>query len=352
MSPLERKPTDDVTTSAELLRLVSSYQLSQAISVAATLQLADHLAAGAMTSAELATRTGTHAPSLYRLLRALAACGVVEQRGDDQFTLTALGDCLRVDAPHSIHAVVVRHGSEQFWRTWGDLLHCVQTGESAMSHLYAAPNPFAYYTQHPEVGALMAASFTATIQLAAAAVLAAYDFSPYQTVIDIGGGQGQLLATILQAYPTVHGVLFDLPSVTQQPLTLLDAAISAGRCTIRSGDFFAEIPGEGDLYLLSRVLHDWDDAQVLAILQQCHRVMPPQAKLLVIEDVLPDRVTHSLISQDQQLSDLNMLVRTGGRERTEREYRQLFAAAHFAVTAFVPTSGSRSILEVTPQPDV
>lgn len=338
------EPESDLASPTALLRLMNGYRVSQALYVATRLGVADQLRDGPKSLDELAQATGAHAPSLSRLLRALAAFGIFSEVEPGRFALTPLGACLQVDAPNSVRDTVLMFGSEHFWRTWGDLLHCIQTGESAMSHLFGTPNAFDYYAQHPEVGAVMNAGFTSGARVRAQAVVAAYDFSGSGIVVDVGGGQGQLLATILRAYPTVRGVLFDQPHVVEQADTLLERMGVADRCSVVAGDFFTEVLAGGDTCVLSYVIHDWDDARALTILQNCHRAMRPQTTLLLAEQVLPARVAPSAAIQEQTLADLNMLVRTGGRERTEEEYRALLGAAGFALASIIPTRTASSVV--------
>ncbi len=334
----------DLASPAALLRLVTGYWLSQAVHVAAQLGIADHLRDGPKAVEELASETGAHAPSLARLLRALTAFDICREDGPGRFVLTPLGTCLRADAPNSVRDAVLMYGGENIWRSWGDLLHCVQTGESAMSHLFGAPNPFDYYGQHPDLRATMSAGFAAVARMESYAVVAAYDFSDRGVIVDVGGGQGQLLATILQAHPAVRGILFDLPAVVEHARPLLERAGVADRCATEGGDAFTEIPSGGDTYILSRVIHDWDDEHALAILRNCQRAMRPGAALLMVEAVLPDRVASSTTAQHATLADLNMLVRTGGRERTSEEYAILLHAAGFILERIIPTALSYSMI--------
>jgi hypothetical protein len=339
------EPAFDLGAPVELLRLATGYQVAQAIYVAARLGLADRLGDGPKTAEELARETDTHVPSLFRLLRALAAFGVVREIDPDRFALTALGTCLQAEAPHSVRDAVLMTGREHSWQMWLDLLHAVQTGESACTHLFGIPNSFDYDTQHPEMGAIVNAGFVASGRIAAQAVLAAYDFSASGTVVDVAGNQGHLLAAILRKFPSLRGVLFDQPHVVAEAGPWLERMGIAERCTVVVGDFFAEIPPGGDTYLLMRIIHDWEDAEALAILRNCHRAMRPQATLLLVERVLPDHITPSATAQEQTLADLNMLVQTGGKERTEGEYRALFEAAGFALARIIPTQTAYGVVE-------
>jgi hypothetical protein len=335
----------DLTAPTALLRLARSFQVSQAVYVAVQLGLADQLGGGPKTAEVLARETGTQAPSLNRLLRVLAAFGVLREVEPGQVALTPLGACLQADAPNSVRDAVLSSANEHDWRTWGDLLHCVKTGESAMGHLFGTPNMFDYYAQHPEVAAMNHTGFVANGRIAAHAVVAAYDFSACGMLVDVGGGQGQLLATILRAYPSLHGVLFDQPSVVAGADNVLERVGVAERCTTVAGDSFAEVPSGGDTYLLSRVIHDWKDADARTILENCHRAMPPQTTLLLVERVLPDHIDPSVTAQEQTLADLTMLVMTGGCERTEGEYRALFEATGFALASLIPTLTTYSVVK-------
>jgi hypothetical protein len=334
-----------------LLRLARIFRVSQAVYVAAHLRLADHLGSGPQTAEALAQATGTHAPSLTRLLRVLAAFGIVQEIAPGQVALTPLGACLQTDAPNSVRDTVLSGANEQDWHTWGDLLHCIQTGESAMRHLFGTPNMFDYFAQHPEVAALNQAGFAAFGRIVAQAVVAAYDFSACGTLVDVGGGQGQLLATILGAYPTLRGVLFDQPSVVARAGPVLEGAGVAERCTVVAGDFFAAVPGGGDIYLLARVIHDWEDADARTILATCHQAMPPHSTLLLVERVLPDHIEPAVTAQEQTLADLTMLVMTGGRERTEGEYRALLEATGFTLASLTPTPTNFSVVHGVRRPE-
>ena len=334
----------DLTIRVALLQLTTSYRVSQAIYAAARLGVADLLADGPKSSKELARDTGANAPSLARLLRTLVAFGLLREAEPARFALTSQGAYLQADHPQSLRDAVLMFGSEDFWRTWGDLVHCVQTGESATSHLFGVSNAFAYYAQHPDVNAMMNAGFVANGRVGADAVVAAYDFSASETLVDVGGGRGQLLAAILRAHPTLRGMLFDQPHVVIEARPLLEAAGVADRCQIVGGDLFTEIPTGGDTYLLMNIIHDWDDAQALAILKNCYTAMRPQTTILLIEQMPLTHIVPSATTQSQTLSDLNMLVRTGGQQRTEQEFRALFGEAGFDLVGVTPTQPAYSLL--------
>ena len=334
--------------SAAVLSLSTAYQASRALYVAAKLGLPDLLADGPRSVDDLAAAGGAHAPSLRRLLRALAAFGVFAEGEDGRFALGLLGECLRADAPGSVRALVLMFGDDDFWRTWGALEHCVRTGESAAKHLFGAEDAFARYAADPRLGAVFNAGMTVLSATTAAAVVAAYDFSGLSRVVDVGGGQGRLIAAILCANPGLRGTLFDLPSVIEGAPALLAETGVADRCEVVGGDMFEAVPGAGDLYVLSRVVHDWEDARAAAVLRNCRSAMHGQARLILVERVLPDRVEPVPAAQPVVLSDLNMMVRTGGRERTGGDFAALLARAGLRLVRVVPTGGPVSAVEAVP----
>jgi hypothetical protein len=325
---------------ATLNQLIDGYRITQMIYVAARLGLADVLAAGPQSSGELAARTGTHAPALYRLLRALSSLGIFREEAPDRFALTALAEPLRSDVPNSVRGLAMFAGDPQSWLPWGDLIQTVITGDQAFLRIFGLDN-WPYRAAHPEANAIFNGAMTSNSRRDIAAILAAYDFAPFTTVVDVGGGQGALLTGILQAYPALRGILFDQPHVVDQAAPVLDAAGVADRCTVVAGDFFEGLPPGGDAYLLRRIIHDWDDAESVAILRQCRRAMPAEGKLLLVEAVIqpPNRPDFA------KLSDINMLVALGGRERTEEEFAALLAEAGFTMTQVLPTEWRSNIIE-------
>jgi hypothetical protein len=327
----------------DLIRLVNGYQISQAIHVAASLGIADHLAAGKRTSDDIAAATGTHAPTLYRLLRALAAAGVFHEGPDRRFTLTPMGECLRSDASVPVGPWATLIGRPFEWTPWAHLLHSVRTGENAFRHVHGSGN-FDYLSRHPEEQAIFDRAMSAISRRLSPAVLAAYDFSLFHRVVDVGGGTGTLLADILAAHPHLRGVLFDQPHVVERARPVLEAAGVADRCEIIGGNFFESVPEGGDAYLLKFIVHDWDDAASTAILRACRRAMGPEAKLLVLERLVgpPNE------GADTKFTDLIMLVEPGGLERTIAEFEFLFAAAGFSLASVVPTATPLNVIEGSP----
>ncbi|WP_165488354.1 methyltransferase [Actinomadura formosensis] len=307
-----------------LMDLVFGYMQAQMIHAAAEMGVADALADGPRTSAELAEATGTHAPSLHRLLRGLVTLGAVEQKDRDVFALTAAGQCLRADAPDSIRALVRLFCGPEVWRTWGDMTETVRTGEYAWKRVTGRTS-FEYFESDPELSATFNAAMAEHTRAVVPGVIEAHDFSRYGTVADLGGGDGTLLAALLRAHRDLRGLLFDLPA----GLAAASGALAdvAERTEIVPGDFFEAVPGGADAYVLKSVLHDWSDEKATTILRNIREAMRPDARVLILEQVMPETVTPETAGIVR--NDLNMLVSTGGRERTEAEFRDLLAAAGF-----------------------
>jgi hypothetical protein len=328
--------------SQQLAQMIVGSWVSRAISVAAKLQIADRLADGPRAAEELAAAAGVAPRPLYRLLRALAGVGAFARDADGRFRLNPLAEPLREGGPDSLRAFAVMIGEEQN-RCWDDLLETVRTGAPAFDRLYGRP-AFAYLGEHPEQARIYDAAMTGISGRAMRAMLDAYDLSGVATLADVGGGLGTNLAAALGRYPAMRGLLFDLPCVVERARPRLEAAGVAGRCTVEGGDFFETAPGGADAYLLGNILHDWDDAKAGLILDNLRRAMPAGARLLVVEHVLPEGDGASF----GKLLDLHMMAVTGGLERTEAEYRQLFAAHGFRLTRVVPTAGDISVVEGVP----
>ena len=307
------------------------FQITQAIRVAATLHLADHLKDGARSANELASLTQSNPDALYRLLRALAAVGVFREEPDRKFTLTPMGDCLRTNSKTPIGGWAEYVGNPQFWQAWGHLLHGVQTGQNAFKDLHGM-DVWQYRAQHPDVAATFNRAMTQMSRGGTEAVLDAYDFSGFHHIVDVGGGQGALLAAILSACPDARGTLFDQAQAVAAAKTSFEQLGVIDRCEIVGGSFFEAVPEGGDAYLMRHVIHDWEDDEAIAILNVCRRAMREPAKLLVIErNVAPPNELPAT-----KFSDLNMLVAPGGRERTRDEYASLFEKSGFELARVVP----------------
>jgi hypothetical protein len=328
---------------AALTRLVNGYQISHALHAAAALGIADLLAVGTDSVIDLATATGTRPDPLYRLLRALAAAGVFMELRDRRFTLTAMGECLRSDAPDPVAPWAMHAGQAYVHRAWEALPHSLRTGETAFRHAHGV-DVWDYRARHPEQSAIFDRAMSGISRRVAEAVVNTCDFGSFRHVVDVGGGEGALLATILAAHPGACGVLFDLPHVVARAAPVLDAAGVAARCDIVAGDFFTSVPQGGDAYVLKGILHDWDDTAATTILRACRRAVGPGGALLVIERLIapPNQ------GADAKFSDLNMLVLPGGRERTLHEFASLFLASGFRLIDVGATGTRMSVLRAQP----
>ena len=320
-------------------RMLTGYWISQALYVAAKLGLADLLTSGPRSADDLAQATKTDAPSLYRLLRALASVGVFADDGSHRFSLTPLAECLRSDVPGSQRALAIMSGEEHY-RSWGDVLYSVQTGKPAFDKLYGMP-VFDFLSKNSAQAAVFDAAMVGVHGRETAAMTDAYDLSGVAVLADIGGGNGSLLTTVLQKYPTMRGMLYDLPGVTERARANLRAAGLADRCQVIGGNFFESVPGGADAYLMRHIIHDWDDDRASMILRNIHRALGKEGRLLVVEGVIPPGNDASF----GKLLDLTMLVIPGGKERTEEEYRKLYEACGFRLTRIVPTRAEVSVIE-------
>lgn len=329
--------------SAALTRLVNGYQVSHALHAAAALGIADLLAAGTTSVVDLATATRTQPDPLYRLLRALAAAGVFHELPDCRFALTPMGECLRSDAPDPVAPWAMLAGQSYVHRAWEALPHTLRTGGTAFRHAHGV-DVWDYRARHPEQSAIFDRAMSGISRRVAEAVVATCDFGRFRCVVDVGGGEGTLLAHILAAHPAVRGVLFDLPHVIARAAPILEAAGVTGRCDVVAGDFFTGIPRGSDACVLKGILHDWDDAAATAILRACRRAIAPGGTLLVIERLIapPNE------GADDKFSDLNMLVIPGGRERTRDEFEALFIASGFRPIDVLATGSRMSVLRAEP----
>lgn len=336
------KNSNNVPPKLALLQMTTGFWISQAIYVAAKLGIADMLRDSPKSSDELAYLTGTLPRELYRLLRFLASVNIFAEDEDGRFGLTPLAEGLQTGVPGSLSAMAIMYG-EEIYRAWGDLLHSIRTGETAFDHVYKCGH-FQYLAQHPEAAVVFNQAMTEFTDQESTAILSAYDFAPFDKVVDVGGGQGSFIAAVLKANTKLKGVLFDLPQVIEGATESIKAAGCGDRCEVSGGDFFASVPGGGDVYIFKNILLNWDDEQSVAILKTCRRAMPESGKLLVIEAVIPSGNVPSF----SKLLDLHMLVVTGGHGRTEAEFQTLFTAAGFRLTNITPTQSPTSVIEGVP----
>ena len=281
--PETPQPNQAMPPQLAVLQMASGYWISRSIYVAAKLGIADLLKDSPKSCDELATATGTNAPSLYRVLRALASLGVFAETELNHFTLTPLATCLQSNTPNSVRARLIMLGEEQY-RAWGELMHSVQTGGSSFERIYGM-NLFEYLAQNPEPAKIFDESMTNLSVIQSAAIAASYDFSSIQTLVDVAGGQGLLIASILKSNPTLKGILFDQPHVIERAKRFLEAEGVLERCQLAAGSFFESVPEGGDAYILKHIILDWDEERAIAILKQCHKEMPANGKILVAEHV-------------------------------------------------------------------
>jgi hypothetical protein len=338
MKAADRRPqAQDV-----MLGHISGYWISQLVFVAAKLGIADALARGPLSPAVLAKRVGAHAPSLRRVLRALASVGVFAETSDGRFRLTPSAATLRSNVPGSLRSFALMMVDGYNWSAWGNLLHGVQTGEIPFDHVHGVP-VFEYLHAHPDQDRVFSESMASISGTENAAVARAYDFGRLRTLVDVGGAHGHLLATILQRHRSLRGILYDQPQVVAEAARqgFISAPGIAGRCTVQGGSFFVRVPAGADAYLMKYIIHDWNDEQALTILSNCRAAMAPAGRVLVVEHVIgrgnrPDW---------GKLLDINMLALTGGQERTREEFRALFARAGLQLRRVHPTASALAILE-------
>jgi len=322
-----------------MLQMIQGFWLSRAVYVAAKLGIPDLLKDGPKSPEELAQATGTHAPSLYRVLRALESVGVFAEADRGRFALTPLGATLQTGIPGSLRFFAIEELGENHYPAWEKVLHSVKTGAIAFNHVYGA-SKWQYMTEHPDEATIFDEAMASFSSVVAAAIVEAYDFSASGTVVDVGGGDGLLLSTILKANPRLRGVLADLPHVAAGALRRFQVEELTGCCEIAPGDFFESVPA-GETYVLKWIIHDWDDDRSVAILKNCRSAMAKDGKVLLVEAVIRPGGATSF----SKLMDLNMLVMTGGRERTEAEYHALFTAAGLRLNRVIPTHTEMSIIE-------
>lgn len=322
----------------------SNFVIARALYAFAKLGLADLLQDNAVSSEELASSAGVAPGALYRLLRTLSTAEVVSESLDHRFTLGPLGEALRSDAPGSMRAWAIFSGEPFYLQAWEQIVHSIQTGQPAWEHVHKMPI-FEYIGQHLEAAQIFDQAMTSLSAAEAPAIVDACDFADIRKLADIGGGQGLMLRTILRSHPKMAGVLFDRPDALQGTQELLAQEGLADRCEVVPGDFFQSVPEGADVYLLKYVIHDWDDERSVAILRNCRRAMTNDARLLLVETVVPPPGE----AHFAKLQDLEMLVVAGSQERTADEYSRLLERAGFTLIRVLPTTEAASIVEAAPK---
>lgn len=326
---------------AQLLQLVSGAFISSAVYAAAKLGIADLLADGPQSTAFLAEKTTTDERSLYRVLRALASVGAFAEVDSRTFANTPMTESLRSDSPRSTRDLTIWMGEPDHWKVYGDLLYSVKTGKPCWDNVHGEPVfPYLFNT-NPELGEIFNRAMTSYSHQSIGPVLEAYDFSGAATIADIAGGYGHLLAAVLAVNPNANGVLFDLAAPLQGAPQMLDSYGVADRVQLVEGDFFKEIPVRADIYMLKHIIHDWYDDNNQKILKNIRQNMPDDAKVLIIEAVVPEGNEPHF----SKVIDLEMLMSPGGVERTPSEFGQLLSDSGFRMTRIIPTKGAMCIVE-------
>ncbi len=334
-------PVQGFSPAGQLMHLISGYWTTQAICVAAELGLADLIGRKGRSVDAIAAECGANADSLYRLLRALASVGVFQESAPRQFALTPMAALLKNDTPGNLRAFARFQADEWHWRSWGRLLSSVREGKPATIEALGEANCFDYLAKHHDSARLFDDAMAGYASRAHAAVVDVYDFSACRMIVDVGGGQGTLLAEVLAKHPQANGILFDLPEVVSGASATLERFNVLDRCRAIGGDFFSVVPAGGDAYLLSTVIHDWDDERAAAILRRTCAAMLPHGRVLIVENVIPAGNE----AHPGKFIDLEMLVIAGGQERTEAQYEALLRRAGLKLTRVVPTAAQVSIVE-------
>jgi O-methyltransferase domain/Dimerisation domain len=326
-----------------LFQLATAYWLSQAIYVAAKLGIADLLKDGPQTCAILATETGSNPASLFRLMRALSSVGIFSQVGAGRFALSPLAEGLKTETAGSLRATVITLG-EIHYQACGRLLHSVQTGSPSFNRVFGT-SLFEYLTKEADAADAFNQGMSSLSSMLAYAVLLAYEFDGISSIVDIGGGEGNLLEKILEFYPGAIGTVFDKVPTIERARRHLCSGRTGRRCSYVAGDFFNAVPVGADAYLLCGVVHDWDDDKAITILRNCRRAMAKTGRVLLLEMLLPEADSMHF----GKLLDLNMLVMTGGRERTQVEFHALLDAADFRLRRVIATMAPQSLIEAVPK---
>lgn len=334
----------DRSTAFALLDLIQGPVISQAIHIAAKLNIADVLSEGPLTAEKIAKRVGADPDATYRLLRMLSGFSVFAEQPDHRFALTPMADALRTDAPHSMNGIAVLMGHPLLWEDWGHLTDSIRTGQASLPQLRGMSG-YEFLTANPDYAAVFFQGMGSLSGTETDPVLAAYDFSRFRQIVDVGGGRGTLLAGILERTNDTRGVLYDSPYATADAGQVLAAAGVADRCVIENGTYFDRLPAGADGYVLKHILHDFPEPECLAILKNIREAIAADGTILVIEYVLPGGNERHI----GNIIDLWLLLLLGAKERTRPQYTELFAEAGFKLTKVVPTGSPVSIIEAVPQ---
>src|SRR5262245_18877240 len=332
MGNSDKAGSQSVPPHVQLIQMAAASWVAATVYAAAKLGLADRLADGPKSAVEVAGAAGVHAPALHRLMRTLAGLGILTERDRQQFALTPLGEALKTGAPGSARATLMAFCGQAFWHSWEEFIYSLETGKTGFERANGMPL-FEYLAQHPAEESYFSEAMVGFHGAEPPAVAAAYDFSGVKTLVDVGGATGNMLAAILSSHIGPQGVLFDRPHVVREAPALLESRGVAARVRIEPGDFFERVPAGGDVYLLSHIIHDWNEEQCLTILGHCRRAIASDGRLLIVETVLPTGDT----PHQGKVQDMVVLVVPGGQERTESEYASLLDKAGFRLQRVVPT---------------
>ncbi len=344
MSSPELVPQGQPQPLQALQQMLTGAWIAQSISVVATLGIADLLVGGPKNADRLASATSTNSDSLYRVLRALASVGIFLETDDHLFALTPISEYLRSDTPGSFRNTARMMGLPPFWRAWGELLECVKSGQTGMQIASGQANPFQYFEEHPEAGAIFNNAMTEMSRSSGPSIADAYDFGRFRKIIDVGGGHGSLLIAILRRYSSPRGIVFDLPHVVKDARTAIEAAGLSARCETIAGDMLESVPSGADAYVMKAILHGLERERAVRLLGNVRSAIAPEGRLLVVDRVVPSGNERS----PSKVADLQMLVMSGGRERTPLEFDDLFKSAGFGLADIHATAAPQSIIEGIP----
>ena len=324
-----------------MMQLITGFWTSCCIYTAAKLNIADVLGNVPQTAEQLAEATHTHAPSMYRMMRALASVDIFNENGKGEFSHTALSETLKSDVPGSMKAMAIAQLGDHY-PAWGNLLYSIRTGKIAFDKVEGM-DVWTYYETHPEDGLNFIKAMSGATRAAVQHVIPAYDFSSFNTIVDLGGGDGTFLMALVETTEKAKGIVFDLDYVVAETQKVITAKHFSDRCSIEAGNVFHAVPKGADAYLMKHILHDWNDEKSIQILNNCSQAMTADSRLLVIEAVIPEGNK----AHPGKFMDINMMAMTGGKERTEGEFSTLFSKAGLRLTRIIHTpSPTLSILEV------
>jgi hypothetical protein len=331
----------EAAAAQQLMQLSTGYIASTVVYLAVKLRIPDRLAPGPRSAADLARETGVNEDALYRVLRTLASLSVFEETSPRTFSNNLASSMLRSGTPGSMYDMALWMSDPFHFQVYANAMHSLQTGQTAVEKTVGIP-VFEYFPRNPEESEIFNNAMTSFSAMVIPAVLEAYDFSGIGTLIDIAGGHGRVLTSILQRYPSMRGVLFDLDHVIAGARPHIAELGLADRCRTVSGDFFKAVTEGGDAYIMKHIIHDWDDERAGVILKNIRKAMNPGGRVILIESVV---LPGSNQPDFGKIIDLEMLLMPGGRERTEQEFRDLFARAGFELTRILPTRSPLSVIE-------